>query len=120
MSLKITFTNDDTGASYTDSCHRINAVMIDKLRKEARIYVAIYCNETQKDAGKGPLSINGNSTMGFLMPSSEYDTYLAVSVLNTANNNIFKKCYDYLKTLEVSKVGPVFSMFDYKNDSTDV
>lgn len=113
LGLTITYTEDETGLTYTDSYHRAEEFFINA--EKASIRISIYSNKTNFQAGKAPYDVQELTCRG-----DDYNTFFKTALANatgkTLINLITTQVYAYLQSLDPAEEDAC--LFDYKNDST--
>jgi hypothetical protein len=118
MAIKLSFSDANTGLTFTDTYHRVSACSIDFEKKEAQIIVKIY-----KDSTVAAYDENHN-TVGLpfkqvvvVCKGESYETYFYFSAINPDGKNLPERAYAFLMQQDPDSEDYTGNCpFDYKND----
>lgn len=116
MALQLTYTDADTDVTYTDAYHRVFFDALNFNKKIMKLRIGVFKNLSAANTKSEIKTV-------FINPiEADFDTYFAISALNTVGKNPRNQAYDFLKTIDPEEVGSAYPWFpfDYKNDSSDV
>lgn len=108
MAIQITFTDPDTGITYTDSYHRVRVTSIDHEKDLAEIGVAMF-KDAAAAATEGSKSFMQKT---YVCSGQDFVDFFSVAALSAVDSNLPKAGYLYLMTLTT----PI----DYLNDGIEV
>jgi len=94
MSLQLSY-EASTGVTHASAHHKITNLSLRRQSSCALIHVTIFKDAAAMAADKSPVGNASHRVAG-----EDYATYYANAVLDTVDQNVVERSYEYLKTLD--------------------